>query len=283
MAQQIRYFFGRVNIFPHKVFEEKRALLVEGLQAGVSLITHGIRWRIFNVQTIENDVGEFVHGYLGRYKDEGEVEVAIPERSLIDIQTVANLVSARAQFFIHVRSGLIAYHVVPKLIRPEIFRTRFTHLLIKGNGDFFIDADIESVEEPFRLTQEIQRFERIVEVRIKLHPSNPVNRELWKRQDERLKKLRVSKYREYYEAKEANAPGLQVSDDPEINSKIAMAEDGYGFAVVRGEIRGEKHQVSTSDNPVIATAPSDPDPPKYTLEVLKATFARILERFGDEN
>jgi hypothetical protein len=277
-SKRVKYFFGRLNLMPIRSYPEKLTWLRETLNSPADIRDHNIVWQIFRVSEIEaeNDLGLFFCGYLGRYKEETSIEVASAQD--VDVRTIENLVSARTPFFLHVKSGILAYHSVPTLITPSTFKTRFAQLLFKKAGRFFADVEIDNIDEEFGLREQLRKFDRVREIRIVLHPSNPSNRELWQRVDKRLHELGATKYTEEIKTNDPNR-GLAVVDDDEVNSKISMAEDGYGKATAKGEIKGEEHTVTTSSNPVTASAPTDPETPKNILRHLQAPFARILARF----
>ena len=70
-----------------------------------------------------------------------------------------------------------------------------------------------------------------------------------------------------------------LARDEELNSKIAMAEDGYGTVYISGELGGERRTISTRDAPIIALAPPDDQSPEAVLQRLTETITKILERF----
>ena len=279
MPKRVRYHFGRLNVLPIRPYQEKLQWLEDSLEWGGTVEDHNIHWQLFNISRLENELGLFFSGFLGRYKEDTEIEVALPSGREIDVRTIENLISAKTLFFLHAESGVIAFRSVPKLIPPETFKARFTDLIYQASGRFFTDVEIDNIEEPFSLREELKRFNRVREVHIALHPSNPSNREVWKRVDKRLKDVKATKYIEQYETKDPFSTGLLIVDDQDILSKIAMAEDGYGKVVVTGEIQGEDHIVTTTDNPVTALASGEGEPPKNILRSLRGTFSRILARF----
>ena len=277
MPKQVQYFFARLNLLPIKSYSEKLDWLRETLQSLVHIEHGDVVWQIFRVEQYESQLGTFFGGYLGRYKEETKVEVASPTAQEIAIETIENLVTAKTLFFLHIKSGIIAYHSIPKQIPPGTFRTRFEQLLYKAAGGFFIDVEIDSVDEEASLREQIKTFDRIKQVHIVLHPSNPSNRERWKRIDARMKDLRATEYAE--DIRSTDPLGLKVATDDDVERKISMAEDGYGKATVRGEIGGETHTVTTTTHPVLAEAPAAPETPKNILRHLEPAFSRILKRF----
>jgi hypothetical protein len=79
--------------------------------------------------------------------------------------------------------------------------------------------------------------------------------------------LGTSKYNEFYETG-GKYSTLTVIDDQEIHSKIAMAEDGYGEACVKGTLNGEAKTITTKDNPVSAIAPDGDEQATIVLDSL---------------
>lgn len=146
-------------------------------------------------------------------------------------------------------------------------------------GNFFVAAEIQSIEEPYRIFEALRRFERISRVSIYLHPANPDLTDVTRRIHSRLKQLGADTYAERYEAGKLE-PGLQVVDDTEVTSKISMAEDGYGKAEVTGTLEGEIVTVTTADSPLTAFADGDEVQPEVALEELLPTIRRIFARFG---
>lgn len=280
MAKRVRYYFGRLNLMPIRPYAEKLSWLRNTLRSEGEIRDHNIVWEIFRVNELDSDIGQFLSGYLGRYRSETRVEVASPSAQDVDVQMIENLVTAKALFFLHVRSGIFAYHSVPNQIAPATFRTRFEQLLFKKAGAFFIDVEIAPIDEEASLRDKLRQFERVSEIRIVLHPSNPSNRDFWQRIDKRLRDLRATKYTEEIRTTDPRR-GLRVIDDQDINSKISMAEDGYGKAVAKGQINGEEHTVTTSSNPVVASAPTEPELPRNILRHLQGSFSRILSRFKE--
>jgi hypothetical protein len=126
----------------------------------------------------------------------------------------------------------------------------------------------------------LRRFARIRRVRIRLHPSNPRNADLWARTDERLKARHATSM---FEELRNDRPkdGLVVTDE-DLQSKFYMAEDGYGRAEVVGEIDGKTATITTERNPVVTWVPSFELGPPGMIESLTEKFAVLLARFEGE-
>ena len=249
MPRHTRYYFGRLNIIPVQAEAEKHKLLIDGLTHRTFLGKRGVMWGFYKVAELGSNQGTFLQGYLVKYRPETQEEVAVPETRQLDEQTIENLVSAKAHFFLHIASGLIAYHPGGEIPR-RLFTTRFVELLEQALGNFFVDAEIQTIDEPYRILEAIKQFSRISCVSIYLHPSNPALRDIWKDTDERLKRLGTASYRERYIASKQGT--LHLQDDPQIHRGFAMAEDGYGRAEVVGVLDERPITVSTADSPMAA-------------------------------
>lgn len=270
--KRVRYYFGRLNLM--SAAEDKVQLLSTGMESQTVLRRRGQHWQFLQVASIRNAAGSFYTGYLGKYKPSAEEEVAIPEAQDIDDQTIANRITAKARFFLHTESHLIAFHPVGGLITRGAFCARFRDLFMLAFGSFFVDAEIQLLEEEREMLEVLSSFSSIASIHIYLHPSNPRNRDIWRRTDERLRALGASEYREHYEG-----ASLKITTDEDITAKIAMAADGYGRAEVRGNSDGEERIVSTGDNPITASVQSNAERPEEILNVLLVKFSQIVDRF----
>jgi hypothetical protein len=195
---------------------------------------------------------------------------------------VENRIRAKARFFLHLRSHVIAYRPFGREISRVVFANRFKELFETNLGKFFVDAEIFPIDEERRIQEAIKSLRTVSRVRVFLHPSNPSNRSAWKAIDQRLRALELAAYREDYEAAPTST-GLALTEDREIASKIAMAEDGYGAVQIVGETGGERRTVSTRDAPVVSTAPGDEEPPEVVLQRLTTAVKRILDRFTERS
>jgi len=274
----VRYYFGRLNVIGSH--PDRPSLLTDGLGPLEITTRRGLKWGFFKVGTLTNPVGEFVHGFLVKFKPLAEEEVAIPETHEIDDRTVENRIRAKARFFLHRSSHIIAYRPSGREISRSVFVNRFKELFENNLGGFFVDTEILPIDEQHQIRDAIRTLQKISRVQVRLHPSNPSNRDVWKRVDERLRTIDVSSYREDYEADPTSA-GLNIANDEELSSKMAMAEDGYGIVRVIGESGGERKELSTLDAPITALAPSDDEPPEVVLEGLAAAVRELLDRFRE--
>ncbi|HYG98346.1 MAG TPA: hypothetical protein VD837_04390 [Terriglobales bacterium] len=278
MPRRVRYYFGRLNIIPVREYPEKRVLLTEGLRPGVFIQRYGVVWEFFEVNELMVGSDVYMHGYLVKFKPQSEEEIANRATHTLDKQTIRDLVSAKARFFLNVKSGLLAYHPVAGEIDREVFTATFVQLFQRAHGNFFIDAEIESINSRYRILDEIKKLGRITRVSVYLHPSNPNLNPVWQPIDEYMKETNSATYQEHHFAK-AERGGLNVTEKSPIASRITMAEDGYGKADVTAEKDGDTVTISTKDRPETAFGLDDDTPPEQVLEQLAAAIRRITSRF----
>ncbi|MGO8717589.1 MAG: DUF4747 family protein [Acidobacteriaceae bacterium] len=278
MARTVTYLFGRLNIIAQE--SDKSTIYKTALSPSIPALLHRFhKWGFSDVMLLhDEEFGDIYEGYLVKYKDQEAVEVVDTEARMIEDENVRNLVAAHSRFFLHLASGIIAYHPVGNQISGSAFVARFAAAVEHAFDDFFISAEILPINEPELMQEAIRRFSRIDRLSIYLHPSNPSNRQIWRRIDERLRAMNAMDYREEYHSKGSDG-GLNPDVDKSIGRKIAMAEDGYGHAEVKGIREGKKRTISTRTQPLSADAPSDAAPSATVLRALSDTFSSVLRRF----
>ena len=272
----VKYYFGRFNLIA--TYQNKKEFLLRGLQTKKYIPHRNHLWGFVEITEIKTNQGLFIHGYLVKYKAESGEEVVLPEKHKLGEVRVPNTVEAKSRFFLHIESGLIAYHPVGGQIENEMFSERFVEIFHEALDKMFVNAEIQAIEDRFQVLEIIKKFRSISKVEVYLHPSNPNLSPLWKNVDARIKKVGANNYTEVYEVTKEGST-LDVADDEDIRGKIAMAEDGYGEADVTGDMDGEVRRISTKDNPITAQAPGDEETPESVLENLKDPLQRIFDRF----
>ena len=63
--------------------------------------SRGLQWAFFKVDTLHSSLGDFLHGFLLKFKPLTEEEFAIPATREIYDQTIENRITAKARFFLH--------------------------------------------------------------------------------------------------------------------------------------------------------------------------------------
>ena len=272
----LRYYFGRLNLTA--AYDDKRTFLLESLASRTFYESYRARWGFFNRVSLKCGGEEYVHGELVKFKAEGSEEIVVPEQGVLSTAAIANQVLARSEFFLHIKSGALAFHPGPQ-VKRDTFASRFASVVENAHGGFFVEAEVQFIHTPENVLAALRRFDHIGRLHITLHPSNPSMRDVWRSQDERLKRLEAKTFEEEYTA--APDGSLRIADDLDVVAKITMAEDGYGKARVDGTIDGHPVTISTRDNPVTADIDSEQArEPARALELLAASFEGIFSRFS---
>ena len=166
-----RYQFGRLNLMA--TFDDKAEFLKKGLSTQVSLTQRAHKWGFFNITTLTDDTVDFLTGYLVKYKPESEEEVADENQHIVTLEQAKDRITAKSRFFLHIKSGLMAFRLIGAQIGFAQFSKMFCQLFEKAHDNLFVDAQIQAIDEKYRIFEVIPRFEYISNVTLHLHPSNP--------------------------------------------------------------------------------------------------------------
>lgn len=275
--KQVRYFLARLNV----IFadSDKLSLLQNALSSAAVLEVRGQRWGFYEFGRLDESGGPFFTGYLVKYKPEVEEEIVVPERHTIEDRAIENRVLAKSRFFLHAESGLMFYQPVASQISRKLFALRFAEVFEHAMANFFVDAEVQAIEEQLRFLDELKSLDNVRRVSISLHPSNPSNREVWRSLDEKLRNFNASSYREYYESDPRRGASLNVVGSEDVSQKITMAEDGYGRVEAEGQRGGKMVKISTGDNPMSILAPSDTEYAGALFPAIRDALASFWERF----
>lgn len=272
----ITYQFGRLNLIAN--FTDKKEFLLKAFQNELVMSVNKHEWAFFNITVIKSEFGEFVHGYLVKYRPEFPKEIANRKTHRLQNETDQDVVIAKARFFLHIKSGLISYHASSKIPR-ETFCLQFCKLIIEAHNAFFVDAEIETIQEREKVFESMKELKRITKIKLRLHPSNPSYSHIWASYDMRIKALGASKSLEEYEA-EPKFGNLKIAQDQDIVSKITMADDGYGKAEITGQTdNDETRKITTGDFPITEQAPDGKHSASQVLDYLQQKFSIIMDRF----
>ena len=186
---------------------------------------------------------------------------------------------AKSDFFLHYETGVLAYRPLASRISARQFRFVFARLLEAGHDSFFVSAQVETIDEGIKVEEAIRKMEIVRKVVFDIHPTNPSNRDVYKRIDERLKKLEIEKLKQIVEAKEGGLNKDALFED-DIYRSLIMATDGYGSGSISGVAEGRKIVITTEDSPVRKDVVDSANPDEI-LENLLPTFNRIWKRINE--
>ncbi|MBK8243677.1 MAG: DUF4747 family protein [Saprospiraceae bacterium] len=273
------FYFGRLNLMKGLYSKEKN--ITDLLNHGFILKKLNINYGIFNVELIKHDeLGNIITGKLVKYQDNKKENVIVKD-SIISQLNVPGVILGNCEFYLLEKTHLIAYNPYGRIISSESFCKNFTEIILLGNDSMLIDSQIHPVVEEFKFLEFLRSMKVLKKFTVSLVPSNPNNRDLWKAMDERLRNMNVSKYKETLEADKNE--GLKI--DKLTESKIHMAEDGYGKATGEGVSKdGTDITISTNEKEsIIKKKIEQVATPDEKISSLKLVFDKINERFTKEN
>lgn len=271
----LTFFFGRMNITSYA--NDKKNLILTGLRTEKFHDKNEFKYGFFDVQELNND---FVYGRLVKYKRILEGEIVDEESHRTVVGGLPHGIVAKSDFFLHYKSGVIAYRPLVSRISAKQFRYIFAKLFEMGHDNFFVSAQIETIDEGIRIEEAIRKFQVVKKVSFDIHPTNPSNRDVYKRIDERLKYLRADKFKQTVESD--NEGGLSkdgLLEDDTYRSLI-MATDGYGNGAIYGVAEGRKVVITTGDSPVRKEILEGSNPLEM-LESLLPAFKQIWNRIRE--
>jgi hypothetical protein len=234
------------------------------------------KYGFFDVQELNN---EFVYGRLVKYKRILEGEIVDEESHRTVVGGLPHGIVAKSDFFLHYKSGVIAYRPLASRISAKQFRHIFARLFEAGHDNFFVSAQVETIDEGLKIEEAIRKFEVIRKISFDIHPTNPSNRDVYKRVDERLKHLRAEKLKQTVEASE-NGLNRDALLEDDIYRSLIMATDGYGNGSLYGVSEGRTMVITTGDSPVrkdIVESPSALEMLESLLPAFKQIWNRIRE------
>lgn len=275
------YYVGRLNLVS-AYHDEKKTFLLNGLNSHTALPVKTYEYGFFTVEEVQYDGEEYLSGFLVKYRPSEPTEVVDTATREIEDSEFRDKVRAKSRFFLHIKTGIIIYQVFGEF-NERSFKKNFCDLLERAYDNFFVQAEIQTINEEVSFFESVDRLDAISKVIIYLHPSNPSSREIWRKQDERLQDLKIESYTEIYKFK-SSSNGAIAKEDQEIGSKLHMASDGYGKAKIIGKVDGETKVVSTGDNPVVCSVETEADEEPSARDIMAQvipTFKSIFKRMKD--
>lgn len=267
----VTFYFGRLNLIAS--YKDKYEFLQETLTRNIEVSKRDYEWGFFNVRDVYWNNIVFLAGFLVKYKSFKDEDVVDEQSRLLTTTTISNRAIAASPFFLHPKTGIIAFHPISFKIGHNQFKYIFPELVMASNDYLLVDADLQFIDEEVKIFEAIKSFDKITSLVIQLHPSNPSNRERWKRTDERLQEMKAQKYRQQY----YSTDGLIILEDSEPFGDIIMAGDGYGKADIYGEKDGKPYVASTDRIPLKAKGVKSSSL-QDTLESIIDKFEEIWDR-----
>jgi hypothetical protein len=264
------FIFGKLALSGK--WEDQYAYNLSSLRSPIIEDSGKFKYGFFDPQELEFNSEKFVYCKLVKYKSRLEGEI-VDERTHKVLEGGLDLgVVARSDYYLDILTGVIAFHPIDKRLSERQFRAMFARLFEAANHEFFIQAQIDLIDEPFKIQEAIQRFQMVNRISFDIHPTNPSASEIYRRLDERLKKLHAERIRTEIIAKEGGLNQEALSRD-DASRAIAMAKDGYGKASVKGIVDNRNVTLTTGESPITKKVLMSGSP----IDVLNQLFPIFLQ------
>jgi hypothetical protein len=277
--QEVQYYFGRLNLITWVTKEKKKEYILGSLKSNATIFERGFHWGFFDVESISLGDDVYIYGLLVKYTPQSIEEVVDEINKCLKTTDIYDKMISKNEFFLHLNSGILAYHTDYKC-NSNLFKRQFAKIIEEANNNIFVNAEIISIDDETKIFDAIMNFDKVQRISLELHPSNPSNRELWKKTDDKIRNLNAQKYYEYYVGED-----LHIADNHEVYGNVVMACDGYGKATVIGIKSNKKLKVSTDKMPISQYAGRTirVENKSEILSQLTSTFKKVLERFKHKN
>lgn len=268
------YYFARLNlIFAHQM--SKYDFLTSSFNKNISISSRDYEWGFFNIKVFEYEDEKFISGQLVKFKTSDEDDIVDKKEKKTDYIKIENKINALSTFIFHPKTSIIAYHPRTNKIGYKQFGKMFCKLIEKANDNFFVNAELQFIDEEMKIKEAIRNFDKINKLTIILHPSNPRTRPIWKDTDTRMQNMKAEKYKQIYSTK--GESGLIIKENNNPYTDIIMAGDGYGKTTIFGEKNGQKHTASTDNIPVKIKAFIDEEV-EIIIDTLYNKFKQLWDR-----
>jgi len=234
-------------------------------------------YRIMREKVINFSGEKFIYGELVKYKQLLEGEIVDEESDRIIESGLPKGVVAISKFFIHSKTMVVGYRPIKSRISEQQFKVFLAKLIAIGHENFFVDVEIDSVDEDVKIEDSLSIFQRIQRIITNVRPTNPSNRPVYRTLDERLRRLNATgEYRDL-RASESGLNKDALAED-EAFMGVMLASDGYGKASIEGVAQnGKRLVVRTEDSPVTRRV-TDSESPEDIIGQLFRAFEDIWER-----
>ena len=250
------------------------------MKTAITVPARKYKWGFFKVETISLPEGEFICGFIAKYCLQEIKEYAIPENLEIEEREAEHRIEAKSRFFLHARTGMIAFKKVSK-VKSKTFILNFKKLLDIAFLDSGLnnEAEIEIINKEKEFFESIRALDSFKRIQVKLHPSNPNHRRIWHKVDDRMQNLGIETINQTTTF-EGNGRHIDIEADPDINAMLHMAGDGYGHAKVLGNRGGMTEIVSTEQSPVEAEVENQVENSGNNLEILNQIIPSFRSLFN---
>ena len=293
MPRRRRYYLGRI----HKMGRLNDALLMQALIQPAIVHARHYAWT-FTDASVNHDAGciQYVFGRLSKFHPQGVIRVVDEESRVQDERDEPNLLIAASPFVYLPQFSGIAYQHVWNQIERKAFTGRFSDIVGRSHGDFFVGCEVEPITDLRTFVTKLTAIETFLEIHAKVHPPNPLFGRVWISLGEHLRQRSTSELSIKEKGEESRPILTRVADhmrgilaqtdhdtyapDQPVDltdAAVLMAADGYGNAKIVGKENGSLVTVRTSESQKSFLFDADPDP-NALFEEASRHFRRINEQ-----
>ncbi|EMY71208.1 hypothetical protein [Leptospira vanthielii] len=227
-----------------------------------------IRENIWTI--IDTKIGtdkKYIFGKMVKYAHEGSVTRVDEVKNESIIEIIPELTLASSPFVILPDYSAIAYLHVWNMIEQFTFMRRFEEIIHFSAHRFFAEIELESITNHDEFFIRFNKFNRIVKIKSKINPPNPLFGHLWGPLKDYLKNRNLEQLKIDEESKKNNSietsnlkslielivarKDLKIVNPNSIpigDMAVLMSADGYGKSSIVGDIDGKTEVLHTYEN-----------------------------------
>lgn len=268
--------------------------LLEAIRHAVTISVGKFKWTLGEVLEGEVDGHPYIYGTLMKYRADGVVPVVDEVKKVEGTMLASGLLEAKSPFVYFKDFSGIAYLHVWNQIEERTFRQRFGKLVCEKYQSFFVECEIDPISDLSSFSQKVSCLNRLVEIRVKVKPPNPLFGECWKNLHDSIRQRNTTALSVHEESNNEdngiNTNIISILDcilakkplDTMVplflpDAAILMAADGYGAGYLKGVTRENKTAViHTSETQRCVAFAKNPDVDMLAKRMLEE-FSSITE------
>ena len=192
-TQELSFVFARLNLMIDYTTENKADKLAELLSEKASIIEKSKSkkqnniWSFTSIVRFEHNKQTYFLGNLTKYVDLDHEEVVTEHK--IEKTTVKNKVKGKAIFILECNSGLIACNFSSNSISKLQFKNKLIELCRQNINSPLVPVDLSFIDDKRTIFDKIDSWQKITNISINLHPSNPSSNKIWDDLDKKMKNI----------------------------------------------------------------------------------------------
>lgn len=294
--KQVNYYLARVIKRANLTSEG----IASAMQDSVTVEYRGTKYGFIDFRSFNTSRGApAYYAKLAKYKQQGSVGVVREEHHTSEEAEVRNMIDAASPFVYLPEFSGLAYRNIWNKLTGDQFLKMFKELVESKHEKFFVGCDVEVVADLRTFVFRLAKIDKIMQIRAKVSPPNPLFGPCWKSLGDYMRKRNVAeveiveqsdngidtKLKEIATAvlNEEQPDQLVERMEPLLegigDAAILMATDGYGHGQVKGLEEGKEIVVRTAESQKSFVFDADPDP-KLLCEHAAGAFFKINSERG---